>query len=85
MSPHDVQEVLKNMSGEELAQAQNAIVLARDLAPGDRVVAMELISRELCFRQNEGLGRKAERFWNRNSQTIAAVAVGALLGDWIGD
>lgn len=85
MSAIEIQEALKNMSGEELAQAQNAIVLACDLEPADRSAALGLISRELQIRQGEGLDRKASRFWNRNAQTIAAVAVGALLGDWIGD
>jgi len=85
MSIVQVQEVLKNMSGDELAQAQNAIMLAPELPRADRTAAMTLISHEIRIRQTEGLGRKAERFWNRNAQTIAAVAIGALIGDWVGD
>ena len=46
---------------------------------------MELISREVRVRQTEGLGRKAGRFWNRHGDTVGKIAIGALLGDWVGD
>jgi len=85
MAMHEVQEQLKNMSGDELAQAQNAIILAPDLHPKDRMAAMEIISMEVATRQAEGLGRKAGRFWNRHGEKIGILAIGALLGDWIGD
>ena len=46
---------------------------------------MELISREVRVRQTEGLGRKAERLWNRHGEKAGLVAIGALLGVWVGD
>lgn len=85
MATNEVQECLKNMSGDELAQTQNAIVLARGLKPAERLAAMELVSHEVVMRQTEGLGRKAERLWNRHGEKVGMLAIGALLGDWIGD
>jgi hypothetical protein len=85
MSISQVQEALKNMSGDELAQVQNAIILASDSDPTEAVAAMALISEEVDIRQNEGIGRKAERFWNRHGEKVGMVAIGALVGDWIGD
>lgn len=85
MSVHAIQEALKNYSGDELAQAQNMILLASDFEPAERIAAMELVSNEVAIRRTESLGRKAERFWNRHGQTVAAVAIGALIGDWVGD
>jgi hypothetical protein len=80
-----IQEALKNTSWDELAQAPNFALVAPDLHPAERMAALSLIANEIQIRQTEGLERKAERFWNRHSQTIAAVAIGALIGDWVGD
>ena len=80
MTIADVQECLKNMSGDELAQAQNAIVLASDLEDEDRMLCMMLISQELAIRQNEGFMRKTERFLNRHGERAALIGLGALLG-----
>ncbi len=85
MSVHAIQKALKNLSGDELAQAQNAIFLSPNLHPAEQMAAIELVSNEVAIRRTESLGRKAERFWNRHGQTVAAVAIGALIGDWFGD
>ena len=85
MSVAAIQEALKNMAGEELAQAQNAILMAPDLDEEDRSAALLLVGQELQLRQNEGLGRKAERFWNRHGEQVGLVAIGALLGIELGD
>lgn len=85
MSISQVQEALKNMSGDELAQAQNAIILASDSHPTDAAAAMALISQDVHIRQNEGLGRKVERCWNRHGEKVGLVAIGALLGVWVGE
>ena len=85
MSPHETGEALKNLSGDELAQLQNAIVLVPDLHPADQMAAMALISQEVLTRQSEGVGRKAERFWNRHGEEVGLVAMGALFGVWVGD
>jgi len=85
MTVYEAQQVLKNMSGDELAQAQNAIVLASELHPAERMAALELIWLEVSTRQAEGLGRKAERFWNRHGEKVGMVAIGALFGVWVGD
>lgn len=85
MSIAEIQEVLKNMSGDELAQTQNAIVMSPDIDENDRAGALTLISKELQLRQTEGLGRKAERFWNRHGERVGLIAIGALLGVELGD
>jgi hypothetical protein len=85
VSISQVQEALKNMSGDELAQVQNAIILASDSDPTEAVAAMALVSEEVDIRQNEGIGRKAERCWNRHGEKVGLVAIGALLGVWVGD
>ncbi len=85
MSTHEIQEALKRMSGEELAQAQNSIILATDARPKERRAALSLVSQEIEMRQTEGLGRKAERLWNRHGEKVAMLAIGALVGDWVGD
>ena len=79
------QEALKNMSGDELAQAQNAIVLAPDIHPAERLAALAVVSQEIDIRTNEGIGRKAERLWNRHGERVGMIAIGALLGVSIGD
>jgi hypothetical protein len=73
------------MSGDELAQAQNAVILDPELHPADREGALVMISQEINLRQTEGLGRKGERFLNRNGSRIGMFALGALLGVEIGD
>lgn len=78
-------DALKNLSGTELAQIQSVVAFATDLAPTDRLAAMKMIADEVSIRSTEGLQRKAERFFNRHGQTVAAVALGAFLGVEIGD
>lgn len=85
MSANELREALKNLSGDELAQVQNAVVVAGNLEPAERQMAMRSISHELRMRQNEGLTRKAERFWNRHGERVGMLAIGAMLGDWFGD
>lgn len=85
MSVMQIQEILKNMSGEELAQAQNGIVMGADIGEDERAGALALIAQELEVRQDEGLGRKAERFWNRHGEKVGLVAIGALLGIELGE
>ncbi len=75
-----VQEVLKNMSGDELAQVQNAIVMSPEIEAAERSAALTLMSHELAIRQNEPLLRKGERFLNRHGQRVGLIALGALLG-----
>lgn len=85
----EIQQALKNLSDEELASAQRAIVCAPGVDPSERRLGMELIALEAQTRQTEGLGHKAARFWNRHGESVtrtaASVALGALLGDWLGD
>ena len=85
MDSIQVQEVLKNMSGDEIAQTQNAVLMNQDLSDEDRTAAVALIGNELRIRQTEGLGRKAERFWNRHGERVGLVAIGALLGTELSD
>ena len=73
MATSEVQECLKNMSAGELAQTQNAILLATECNPVERVAAMELVSQEVALRQTEGLDRKAERLWNRQATASGTV------------
>jgi hypothetical protein len=77
---NEIQDALKNASWDELAQAQNFALLAPDVEPAKRMAVIALVANEVQLRQTEGLGRKAERFWNRHAQTIAAVAIGAAFG-----
>ena len=85
MSIAEVQKVLKNMSGDEIAQVQNAVLVATDLGEEERMGAMMLIGQELQLRQNEGLVRKAERFLNRHGERVGLVGIGALLGIELSD
>ena len=85
MNALQAREALKNLSQDELCTVQNAVTYDLSLDAVDRVAALDLIGQEQAIRRNEGWERKAERFWNRHGRTIGAVAVGALLGDWIGD
>ena len=85
MDTIQVQEVLKNMSGDEIAQVQNAVLINQDVSDEDRTAAVALIGSELQIRQTEGLGRKAERLWNRHGERIGLVAIGALLGTELSD
>lgn len=85
MSTRQIQENLKNLSGDELAQVQTAILLGAESNPEEAVLAMGLISQEVMTRQSEGIGRKAGRLWKRHGETVGAVAIGALLGVSIGD
>ncbi len=85
MDTIQVQEVLKNMSGDEIAQTQNAVLMNQELSDEDRTAAVALIGSELQIRQTEGLGRKAERVWNRHGERIGLVAIGALLGTELSD
>ncbi|MFH1418487.1 MAG: hypothetical protein ABII12_09425 [Planctomycetota bacterium] len=85
MSIIEIQNALKNMSGEELDGLQNAIVLVSDAYPAESALLMRQISRETRIRQSEGWDRKAARFWNRHGEKIGMLAIGALIGDWVGD
>ena len=85
MSITQIQETLKNMSGDELAQTQNAVIVSSELDDDDRAAAIALIGQELQVRQTEGLGRKTGRFLNRHGEKIGLVAIGAVLGVQLGD
>jgi len=80
-----MQETLKNMSGDELAQAPNAIIMSPEVSEDDRAGAFTLIGQKLQVRRNERLGRKAGRFWNRHGEKVGLIAIGALLGTELGD
>ncbi len=80
MADLQVQQLLKNMSGDELARIQNSVITSTDLDAGQRLGAIALISNELAVRQNEPMLRKAERFLNRHGERVGMVAIGALLG-----
>ena len=85
MSATQIQEDLKNMSGDEIAQTQHAIMVHPDLSDGERALAMGLVGHEVQTRQDESLGRKAGRLWNRHGEKIGLLAIGALVGDFFGD
>ncbi len=85
MHASEERDTLKNLSGTELAQIQSVVAFSANLAPTERVAAMRMIADEVSMRSTEGLQRKAERFFNRHGQTVAAVALGAFLGVEIGD
>ena len=77
---NEIEEVLKNLSGNELAQVQNAVLTDPGLDPTERMAGLMLVTQEINLRQNEGFGRKAERFLNRHGEQLAIVAIGALFG-----
>jgi hypothetical protein len=80
VSVSQVEEALKNLSGNEIAQFQNMVVGADDLDEFTRLTTLELVSQELQIRQTEGLERKARRFLHRHGDKAALIAIGALLG-----
>lgn len=88
MTVEQVQELFKNMSAQELATVQNMALTSPEFDDDQRAFCIALVGNELAIRQNESLGRKAERFWNRHGDGVAVkaalVGIGALLGVQLG-
>ena len=77
------EQILKNASGDELAQLMDQTLNAPGIAEAERGVALAMIGHEVAIRQNEPFERTASRWWNRNQNSVKSLGLG-LIGGLIG-